>query len=224
MPSTSKPQATLMAMAAHNPAFAKKKGIPVGVAKDFNAADKRAGILKKGGGGPATMMGHALSGTQLGGTENLIRKAQDRFTTFADGGAVKKPKGPSLKERREIRTMIEDGKEDAVSALRSMRSALIDSQEDSPVEPSDPDTALARLRSQLAMADGGAVPAREPAISPDPAMLYDEYRELIGKLQDESLPPELGTQIVDRLATIEAALEQMGIDVGDAAGHIGGQS
>lgn len=36
-----------MAAAAHNPAFAKKVGIPVKVAKDFNKADQRAGTLKK---------------------------------------------------------------------------------------------------------------------------------------------------------------------------------
>lgn len=30
-----------MAGAAHNPAFAKKLGIPVKVAKDFNAADAK---------------------------------------------------------------------------------------------------------------------------------------------------------------------------------------
>lgn len=38
-----------MAAAAHNPAFAKKVGIPRGVAKEFNRADKRKGILKKKG-------------------------------------------------------------------------------------------------------------------------------------------------------------------------------
>lgn len=32
-----------MAAAAHNPAFAKKVGIPQKVAKDFNAADKKKG-------------------------------------------------------------------------------------------------------------------------------------------------------------------------------------
>jgi hypothetical protein len=32
-----------MAAAAHNPAFAKKVGIPVKVAKEFNAADKKKG-------------------------------------------------------------------------------------------------------------------------------------------------------------------------------------
>ncbi len=39
MPSVSKAQAHTMAAAAHNPAFAKKLGIPVKVAKDFNKAD-----------------------------------------------------------------------------------------------------------------------------------------------------------------------------------------
>lgn len=40
MPSVSKKQARTMAAAAHNPEFAKKVGIPVGVAKEFNEADK----------------------------------------------------------------------------------------------------------------------------------------------------------------------------------------
>jgi len=40
VPSTSKKQAKFMAAAAHNPAFAKKAGIPVSVAKEFNQADK----------------------------------------------------------------------------------------------------------------------------------------------------------------------------------------
>lgn len=40
MPSKSAAQAHLMAAVAHNPAFAKKVGIPTSVGKDFNAADK----------------------------------------------------------------------------------------------------------------------------------------------------------------------------------------
>ena len=40
MPSTSKKQRNFMAAAAHNPSFAKKAGIPVSVAKEFNQADK----------------------------------------------------------------------------------------------------------------------------------------------------------------------------------------
>lgn len=47
MPSKSAKQARLMAGAAHNPAFAKKVGIPAGVAKEFNQADKGTGILRK---------------------------------------------------------------------------------------------------------------------------------------------------------------------------------
>jgi hypothetical protein len=52
MPSTSKAQRNLMAAAAHNTAFAKKVGVPVSVAKEFNQADKNrkfkeGGIMKK---------------------------------------------------------------------------------------------------------------------------------------------------------------------------------
>lgn len=51
MPSTSPKQAHMMAAAAHNPAFAKKAGVPQGVAKEFNEADQRAKAhaLRKGG-------------------------------------------------------------------------------------------------------------------------------------------------------------------------------
>jgi len=41
MPSKSAAQARLMAAAAHDPKFAKKAGIPVSVAKDYNAADAK---------------------------------------------------------------------------------------------------------------------------------------------------------------------------------------
>lgn len=47
MPSKSRKQARTMAAAAHNPKFAKKVGIPVSVAKDFNQADAGTGILAK---------------------------------------------------------------------------------------------------------------------------------------------------------------------------------
>lgn len=41
MPSVSDKQMRTMRAAAHNPTFAKKVGIPVSVAKDYNNADKR---------------------------------------------------------------------------------------------------------------------------------------------------------------------------------------
>ena len=48
MPSVSKKQHKFMAAIAHNPAFAKKVGIPQSVGMDFNKADK--GKKFKGGG------------------------------------------------------------------------------------------------------------------------------------------------------------------------------
>lgn len=47
MPSKSPAQKKLMNIAAHDPEFAKKKGIPVAVAKEFHAADKKADAAKK---------------------------------------------------------------------------------------------------------------------------------------------------------------------------------
>jgi len=52
MPSSSAKQARTMAAAAHNPQFAKKVGIPQGVAREFNQADKGTGILRKKKGKP----------------------------------------------------------------------------------------------------------------------------------------------------------------------------
>lgn len=46
MPSKSPAQARLMAAAAHDPAFAKKVGVPVKVAREFNQADAGSGILR----------------------------------------------------------------------------------------------------------------------------------------------------------------------------------
>lgn len=46
MPSVSEKQARTMAAAAHDPAFAKKVGIPQSVAKEFNREDAGTGIIK----------------------------------------------------------------------------------------------------------------------------------------------------------------------------------
>ncbi len=51
MPSKTKKQARTMAAAAHNPMFAKKMGIPIKVAMEFNQADagtrKLSAAMKK---------------------------------------------------------------------------------------------------------------------------------------------------------------------------------
>jgi hypothetical protein len=62
MPSKSKAQRNFMAAAAHNPAFAKKVGIPAKVAKEFNQADKGK---KFKGGGMALFKGKETYGEEL---------------------------------------------------------------------------------------------------------------------------------------------------------------
>ena len=47
MPSKSAAQARLMAAAAHDPAFAKRVGVPRKVAREFNRADAGTGILRR---------------------------------------------------------------------------------------------------------------------------------------------------------------------------------
>lgn len=49
MSSQSPAQAKFMAAAANSADFAKRAGVPQGVAKEFNKADARTGILKKKG-------------------------------------------------------------------------------------------------------------------------------------------------------------------------------
>jgi len=47
MPSTSAKQARFMAMIAHDKSAARRTGVPQSVAREFNQADKRTGILRK---------------------------------------------------------------------------------------------------------------------------------------------------------------------------------
>lgn len=47
MPSKSAKQARFMAAAAHSSKFARKVGISPAVAKEFNKADQKRGILRK---------------------------------------------------------------------------------------------------------------------------------------------------------------------------------
>jgi hypothetical protein len=48
MPSKSPAQKRMMQAAAHNPKFAKKVGVPVEVAQEYAAADKRKARKRKG--------------------------------------------------------------------------------------------------------------------------------------------------------------------------------
>ena len=95
MPSKSKPQAKLMAAAAHNPAFAKKVGISTKVAKEFNVADKGK-KFKEGGPSLAVGRGEKLPVSKGAG---LTAKGRAKYNA-ATGANLKAPQpegGPRKK-------------------------------------------------------------------------------------------------------------------------------
>lgn len=84
MPVTSAKQKRFMDAAAHNPAFAKEAGIPVGVAQEFSAASKGK---KFGGGSRPDRQGVAKPKTDHG-----------KMNLFKEGGAMKESKAMMKKE------------------------------------------------------------------------------------------------------------------------------
>jgi len=86
VPSTSKKQAKLMAAVAHNPAFAKKVGIPQSVGKEFNKADKGR---KFGRGGDMIK--------EYGGAEKYKSKAAMKKHEAAESPAKEKAEGKKAK-------------------------------------------------------------------------------------------------------------------------------
>ena len=65
MPSKSKAQRNFMAAVAHNPAFAKKAGVPQSVGKDFNEADRGRKFSKGGDMKKMNMGGYADGGMPM---------------------------------------------------------------------------------------------------------------------------------------------------------------
>jgi hypothetical protein len=94
MPSTSKKQHNFMAAVAHNPAFAKKVGVPQSVGKDFSNADK--GKTFKRGGDMATKMNPGFmammakkKGAQEGSKADMASDKK-QMMGMKKGGAAKK--------------------------------------------------------------------------------------------------------------------------------------
>ena len=99
MPSKSKAQHNLMAAAAHNPAFAKKVGVPMSVAKDFNEADK--GKKFKGGGMAKSDMKEDTK-MDTAQDKSMIKKAMKQHGDQLHGGkqtTLKLAKGGSASAR-----------------------------------------------------------------------------------------------------------------------------
>ena len=86
MPSTSKKQHNFMEAVAHNPAFAKKAGVPQSVGKDFSAADKGRKFSKGGD------MKHSDVKMDKGMMQKAVNKHEGRLhkgqpmTKLAKGG------------------------------------------------------------------------------------------------------------------------------------------
>jgi hypothetical protein len=91
MPSTSKKQRNFMAAAAHNPAFAKKAGVPQSVGKDFNEADKGRKFSKGGNMKKMNMGGYADGGM------TMVNKGGKMVPDFAADGKGKMAKGGMAK-------------------------------------------------------------------------------------------------------------------------------
>ena len=85
MPATSKKQKRFMDAAAHNPAFAKKAGVPVSVAKDFS--EKSKGVKF---GGPKTRPDLQKV--------NEPKTRQGKTELFSKGGDMKESKAMVKKE------------------------------------------------------------------------------------------------------------------------------
>ena len=94
MPSVSKKQRNFMAAAAHNPAFAKKVGVPVSVAKEFNQADKgkkfkEGGSMKHSDMSKDKPMMKAEAEKAVKGHEKRMHKMAKGGVTRADGCITK---------------------------------------------------------------------------------------------------------------------------------------
>ena len=86
MPSVSKKQHNFMAAVAHNPAFAKKAGVPQSVGKDFSNADK--GKSFKRGGEMATKMGKPVMKPGMSTAKVGMKKPTPMADTAMAGNAA----------------------------------------------------------------------------------------------------------------------------------------
>jgi hypothetical protein len=105
MPSRSKKQHNFMEAVAHNPAFAKKAGVPQSVGKDFSSADKGRKFAKGGDMKhedvkmDKKMMQKAVNKHEgrLHKGQPMTKLAAGGYTRAADGCAVKgKTKGKMI--------------------------------------------------------------------------------------------------------------------------------
>ena len=103
MPSKSKAQHNFMAAVAHNPAFAKKAGVPQSVGKDFNEADRgrkfsNGGDMKH----EDVKMDKAMMQKAVNKHEGRLHKGA-AMTKLAKGGFTKSADGIATKGKTKAR-------------------------------------------------------------------------------------------------------------------------
>jgi hypothetical protein len=97
-----------MAAAAHNPAFAKKVGIPTSVAKDFNKADKGKKFGTGGdvnysyGGNNQINKQRTRFGSKFGYKLNAPDENLNKYAGLKEGGMAKKDMGSKSETRKEM--------------------------------------------------------------------------------------------------------------------------
>lgn len=97
MPSTSKKQHNFMEAVAHNPAFAKKVGVPMSVGKDFSSADKGRKFSKGGDMKHEDVkMDKAMMQKAVNKHESRLHKGQP-MTKLAKGGYTRSADGIASK-------------------------------------------------------------------------------------------------------------------------------
>jgi len=94
VPSVSKKQHNFMEAIAHNPAFAKKVGIPQSVGKDFSAADKGKKFKEGGMAESKKMVGKEVAFMKKkGAPKSMIAHEKGEMMGMKKGGMPKYAKG-----------------------------------------------------------------------------------------------------------------------------------
>jgi hypothetical protein len=157
MPSSSKKQHKFMEAVAHNPAFAKKAGVPQSVGQDFSNADKGK-KFNRGGAMPMdpkmlAMMAEKLKGRSMGARPGARPPMGARPSMAAPMPGMKK--GGMFKGKE---TMKEE-----LAEAKAIKSGKITPMQYAKGEKSEP--AMKRGGSTKKMANGGSASSRADGIA-----------------------------------------------------------
>ena len=158
MPSKSKAQRNFMAAAAHNPEFAKKAGIPVSVAKEFNAADK--GKKFKSGGNVANLKklfkgkdtkaeelkeAKAIKSGKI--TPEQYAKGEEMEKGMKKGGCCKMAKGGKVKKYAGGGSLDKSNADKGIAAIKFSNTEV--KEPSSPPKTSLSSAEIANLKSEM---------------------------------------------------------------------------